>query len=263
MDMERHSLDSDVDTIRTEMEKKASSHRYDTLSDASNLTLLDELPKGQPVKSKSRKAYLAIACIFVIGCLSAITILSVKLLPTRDTLHHVSTSDPYQIAPLNPSSLYPPATGEEFGNCGHARTVSEARSLGCLFDPMSWLWVRPECYHAELLAEFMSTLDWRWYSNYTLAPEDEIPLSEIYAGDHPVAFTNKHYHKIHCQFMWQKMHNVLTHHLPIDTDLSNEHHTSHCGHVLLNEILHEDIQCTESMVCPTLVRATWTSCGLF
>ncbi|KAI1128413.1 hypothetical protein F5Y10DRAFT_176459 [Nemania abortiva] len=33
-------------------------------------------------------------------------------------------------------------TGDELGSCGGS--VEEARSLGCVFDPMSWAWQRPE-----------------------------------------------------------------------------------------------------------------------
>lgn len=61
--------------------------------------------------------------------------------------------------------------------------------------------------------------------------------------------------------MWKKMHKALLEkNHPIDSYLVDWHHTNHCEMVLLNDWLHEDVQCTPEMVCPTWVRATWTSC---
>jgi hypothetical protein len=155
--------------------------------------------------------------------------------------------------------LYP--SGLELGTCGYDKTPEEARAHGCVFDPMSFIWVRPECYHGDLLEDFMKRSEWAWYSDPQL--KHKLPMDEVFNGDHPQAFAPKQYHQIHCTYMWRKMHSVLVDRLPIDSDLSSWHHTMHCEKVLLNHILHEDANCTDSMVCPTWVRATWTTCGYY
>jgi hypothetical protein len=155
--------------------------------------------------------------------------------------------------------LFP--SGSELGTCGDNKTVEEARAHGCVFDAMSYLWVRPECYHRELVEDFMQRSDWAWYSDAQL--KHKLPMDELLRGDHPQAFAPKKYHQIHCTYMWRKMHSILVDHLPVDSDLTNWMHTMHCEKVLLNHILHEDANCTDAMVCPTLVRATWTTCGYY
>lgn len=62
------------------------------------------------------------------------------------------------------------------------------------------------------------------------------------------------------QYMWKRMHKAILEKVPLDSYLTQWHHTNHCQKVMLNEWLHEDVECTPDMVCPTWVRATWTSC---
>jgi hypothetical protein len=153
--------------------------------------------------------------------------------------------------------LFP--TGVELGDCGE--TVEEARAKNCIFDPMSFIWVKPACYHPDLVNDFFNRTEWQWYSDPKL--EQKIPMEEMFNGDHPRAFAPRKYHPIHCTYMWRKMHAVVSERLPMDSDLRKPQHTLHCERVLLNDVLHEDVECTPDMICPTLVRATWTSCGYY
>ncbi|OIW24355.1 hypothetical protein CONLIGDRAFT_648522 [Coniochaeta ligniaria NRRL 30616] len=86
----------------------------------------------------------------------------------------------------------------DYGDCGPNETVEEAREKGCLFDPMSWIWVRPECYDAELVAEFMNRTDFSWHTEPKLKPETKLGIDVVLRGDHPVLFTQKDYHNVHC-----------------------------------------------------------------
>jgi len=198
-------------------------------------------PKGRLQKCK----------IFLLSCCSALALLGiiVQLASMSVSLHGIE------------KSIHLKPTGLEFGDCGSSHTIEEARESGCLFDPMSWLWVRPECYDQELIDNFMNRTDWSWHSDWKLTPESRIPLEEVVRGDHAKLFTQKKYHSVHCTYMWQKMHKALLEHRPVDTDLTSWHHTLHCEQVLLNEYLHEDEACDSGMICPTWVRATWTGCG--
>ena len=214
--------------------------------DESIMTLLgdkwDKTTRNQGSKTKSI-FYLALV-LFAAICISAIIYLSVTIHAMQKFVH------------LHPSGI-------ELGDCGSSPTVEEARAKGCLFDPMSWLWVRPECYDQSLIDNFMNRTDWSWHTDWRLTPESQVPLEDVFAGDHPQLFTGKKYHSIHCTYMWVKMHKALLEHRPVDTDLTDWHHTYHCEEVLLEPYLHEDTECTDEMICPTLVRATWTSCGYY
>jgi hypothetical protein len=60
--------------------------------------------------------------------------------------------------------------------------------------------------------------------------------------------------------MMKRMFRTITQHRPIDDYALEAAHTNHCDMVMLDPFFHQDTQCTPDMVCPTWVRATWTSC---
>lgn len=231
-------------------EKIPPEGRYDSMDhsddDESSQTLLGGEWTGA---SKDRRRVWKIVLLFL--SFGAILVFIGAMVYIMSTLRGIQQS----------IHLHP--TGVELGDCGSHHTVEEARAKGCVFDAMSWLWVRPECYDQALIDDFMNRTEWSWHSDWKLTPESKIPLEEVFRGDHPQLYTAKKYHSIHCTYMWQKMHKALLEHRPVDSDLTSWHHTHHCEQVLLNEYLHEDSKCTADMICPTLVRATWTSCGYF
>jgi hypothetical protein len=100
------------------------------------------------------------------------------------------------------------ARGVNLRHCGKSNTVEEARSLGCIFDPMSWVWVRPECYDAELVEDFMNRTDWSWHTDPKLTPVSAVPMEEIYRGYHPKLFISKMYHTVHCSVSDQCVESV-------------------------------------------------------
>jgi hypothetical protein len=88
-------------------------------------------------------------------------------------------------------------------------------------------------------------------------------MEQIYFGTDMQVYTEKNFHAVHCSYMWRKMHAAMVNRLPIDSDLSNWHHTIHCESIHLNDIFHEDEDCTPEMICPTQLIPLWTSCGYF
>ncbi|KAL9107113.1 MAG: hypothetical protein Q9227_007979 [Pyrenula ochraceoflavens] len=245
------------ETSRNESLEQGRFEKYSALKeDLTDQSIDDEdsslglIQNWRKSPSKSRRQTLSkvsrhiVKFILLLCSLSAVCYIALGMHSIQKSLH------------LSPS-------GGELGDCGSSHTVEEARSKGCLFDPMSWLWVRPECYDKELIDNFMARTDWSWHTEWNLTAESQVPLDVVFRGDHPQLYTSKKYHSIHCTYMWQKMHKALMEHRPVDTDLTNWHHTWHCEQVLLDPYLHEDSNCTADMICPTLVRATWTSCGYF
>jgi hypothetical protein len=131
--------------------------------DESGVTLLGggkwiELPKNRWRKWKT--ALSCIGVIIILVCIGAVTYISVSVHGIQHSLH------------LSP-------TGEELGDCGLSHTVEDARARGCVFDPMSWLWVRPECYEQELIDDFMNRTEWLWHTDWRLTPESEVPLEAV------------------------------------------------------------------------------------
>ncbi|KAK1757772.1 hypothetical protein QBC47DRAFT_165074 [Echria macrotheca] len=236
---------------------EASSFRASDVDDddhSSNMTLLheDRHKPGGTTATNSRRSRLSrrltqlVAGVVVLASLGALAY-------TAAGVHRLSG-----------------AATADYGDCGTSETVAEARAHGCVFDPMSWIWVRPECYDPDLVAEFMAQTNFSWHTEPKLRPETRVDMDIIYRGDFPKLFTQKDYHTVHCfvsslggvrmGYMMKKMHKAILEHRPIDSYLTEWHHTNHCGMVMLNDIMHQDVACTAEMVCPTWVRATWTSC---
>lgn len=236
---------------------------FDDSDDGSGMTLLHEHMKDS--STARRRGLRASGWLLKLFLGAVALICSVSIVYTAACVHRLSS---VAIA--------------DYGDCGQSETVEEAREKGCVFDPMSWIWVRPECYDAELVAEFMNSTDFSWHTEPKLKPETKLGMDVIFRGDHPKLFTQKDYHTVHCfvrllpassflgnpgltqltpsQYMMKKMHKAILEHRPIDSYLTEWHHTNHCGMVMLNDILHEDTDCAAPKVCPTWVRATWTAC---
>jgi hypothetical protein len=189
MDLSRQSTESQSDiTSSMRREKLLSQGSYDSLEhsevDESSMGLLRGQWSGTP-KDRLTKWKIGFVCVSITTALAfmgAFLYLSMSVHSIEKAIH------------LQP-------TGAEIGDCGSSHTVEEARAMGCKFDPMSWLWVRPECYDQELIDDFMNRTEWSWHTDWKLTPETEVPLDIIFRGDHPQLFTAKKYHAIHCQYM--------------------------------------------------------------
>ncbi|KAB8223990.1 hypothetical protein BDV33DRAFT_166231 [Aspergillus novoparasiticus] len=125
------------------------------------------------------------------------------------------------------------ATGYEFGHCG--KSIAEARELGCIFDPMSWAWQRPECYHADLVKDFLQRMDWHFYLSNETLPTEEVPREEWERGDHSLLWGPRMWHQFHCTYSWRKFHDAFRHRMPMDNDILQPKHTLHCDTVFLHD----------------------------
>ncbi|KAI1454803.1 hypothetical protein F4805DRAFT_438475 [Annulohypoxylon moriforme] len=132
---------------------------------------------------------------------------------------------PEGLPPTHPKTSNP--TGEEFGSCGHS--PGEAQSLGCIFDPMSWAWQRPECYNAELINHFLNITDWHFYPNNATRPEEELPREVWATGGYNGAWGPWSWHMYHCSYSWRKFDMGFHHGKPLDDDILDPLHTHHCS----------------------------------
>lgn len=117
-----------------------------------------------------------------------------ELATHQQTANHPSSLEQIQSKPESVAT-----TGDEFGHCGSS--IEEARALGCKFDPMTWAWMRPECYREDLINSFLNRTEWRFYLNEDLNPKEEIPREEWLRGDHLALWTPRKYKFFHCTYL--------------------------------------------------------------
>lgn len=138
----------------------------------------------------------------------------------------------YLVGRLAPS---PFGSGQGFHKTGHCGNSSaEALANGCILDLIPGAWVHPQCYDAELEAEFLSYAPeneggkWHWYRD----PEGKSELSEdemrATGGPNPV-YVSLAYHDAHCAFTWRKLHRAVVMGRAIDSHIGSYVHTKHCS----------------------------------
>jgi hypothetical protein len=96
---------------------------------------------------------------------------------------------------------------------------------------MSFCWLPEDCYDAELTEDFFSAREWEWFrdANGTVP----IPYEEAVAGVYDRLFVPWEYHKLHCAYMWKKLHRAVRSGGPMDSYIGNYTHTKHYSHALL------------------------------
>ncbi|PYI06680.1 hypothetical protein BO78DRAFT_272572, partial [Aspergillus sclerotiicarbonarius CBS 121057] len=135
--------------------------------------------------------------------------------------------------------------------CGS--TFAEAKALGCHFDIMSFSWLPTPCFDSELMNEFLNVSDWKWYTSH--GGQSTVPKERVLAGEYDQLWVTWEYHRVHCTYMWKKLHRaILTDDVHVDGYIANMHHTHHCSMVLLEG----DVPRMEPS---TAIQAKIPSCG--
>lgn len=163
-----------MDTVK---QYKTSFEDSSMSDDDSGMTLLGEHARAL---SKSRHSSKKALVFKILAGITAL-ICAGSILYTAFAVHNI-----------------PQVSRADYGDCGTQGSVEEARAKGCLFDPMGWVWVRPECYDKVLIDDFMNRTEWSWHTEPKLKPESMVPLDVVFRGDHPKLFTSKKYHYVHC-----------------------------------------------------------------
>lgn len=135
--------------------------------------------------------------------------------------------------------------------CGNS--PEEARNNGCLFDVISFSWLPPACFDAELVEDFLATSKWQWYKDNET--RTAVHIAEVYEGQHESLYVSWDYHFSHCAYMWTKMHRAVLHGYPIDGYIGNIHHTAHCSDLLLRQA---DFRASGKT---TMIFTKYPSCG--
>lgn len=117
--------------------------------------------------------------------------------------------------------------------CGNSS--AEAMAEGCIFDTMSFAWVRPACYDPDVTANFFVENPWvRYYEDDRGMVEAN--QTKLRRGEYPELMITWRYHLTHCMWMWQKMHRAMMKNRPLDSYAASMDHTHHCTKgVMLDE----------------------------
>ena len=115
--------------------------------------------------------------------------------------------------------------------CGS--TPEEAMAKGCHFDLISFCWLSPRCYDAELSDEFERYQNWEWFEDKNKTKR--LGKSDVLAGAYPSLFVSWEYHIVHCVYAWKKLHRAMlgSGNMAIDSYIGSFNHTKHCGSILL------------------------------
>jgi hypothetical protein len=112
--------------------------------------------------------------------------------------------------------------------CG--RTSTEARLLGCQYEPMLRSWIPRDCYSPEPADEYHPFDDREWFFDKALTRRMlGKDLNKLRNGDDITAYT-KTFHDEHCLYAWRKLHLAVEKRLKlVDSKTMSLHHTTHCA----------------------------------
>ena len=114
--------------------------------------------------------------------------------------------------------------------CGNSS--SQALSLGCRFDVISFAWLPARCFDPDLVDDFLALKDWQWYLDAG-ARRTADPAS-VAAGAYEELYVTQEYHVYHCTYMWRKMHRAILAGQVLDGYIGDMHHTAHCEMQILD-----------------------------
>ena len=124
----------------------------------------------------------------------------------------------------------PQAKDPVLETCGNSS--SEALSLGCNFDIISFAWLPARCFDQELMDQFLDLRDWKWYLD--TEGQQTVDLASVAAGQYEQLYVTQEYHMYHCTYMWRKMHRALLAGNVVDGYIGDMHHTAHCEMQILD-----------------------------
>jgi hypothetical protein len=140
-------------------------------------------------------------------------------------------------------------------SCGNS--TAEARALGCIYDPLSVVWIPEPCFDKEMTEAYRKAVDWigsnDWQGKEML---DLDAMSERVAPSG--YFTSTRDHVVHCAYSWLRQHRgYLRGGLYLDDDSLDFSHTQHCAEVLVHA-LDLDVEALEQRT--TVATVGFSSC---
>lgn len=220
-----------------------------------------DFEKAQRSLQKPKNKLRSYAFLVIPAIISAATVLILLITAgsikhktaTVEEGHHTPHLDHSEHSDHSGYHGYEPLTYSQAGlHCGS--TAEEARSRGCIFDTISFAWLMPECYDAELVEQF-THIPYKF--NFYTDKENNIayPWSEVEKGERAMYVPWSH-HLWHCGFLFKKMHRAVMAGKPVDSYIGNMTHTEHCMHLMIVENVQHKLDAVN-----TIMELKFPYCG--
>jgi hypothetical protein len=100
---------------------------------------------------------------------------------------------------------------------------------------MSFSWLPSPCYDSQLSEQFLTLKNWQWFNSPNMTEDAKVEKEEVLKGEHDYLWVSWEYHKLHCTYMWRKMHRAVLRGGFVDQYIGNYEHTEHCEEILMGE----------------------------
>lgn len=144
---------------------------------------------AKPSRTTFKTLSVSLATVFLLGS---------QFYLLLQGIHQTSTNPDTPAAAPEPEPERHDHAPDYFGDCGPSHTVDEAVAHGCVFDPASWIWTRPECYDGNLVDAFMKRAEFSYHTDPGLGRDSRVSLGEVRLGNHSLLYTQPVYHYLHC-----------------------------------------------------------------
>lgn len=117
--------------------------------------------------------------------------------------------------------------------CG--TSPAQAKAAGCAFELNNFAWIHPDCYDAELDADWTDgplAGDLEFWEQY--GGIGHIPKELVMTGEVQMVWVNTRQHRRHCLFIWEKYQRAAMDQRPMDNFTADYKHTKHCIKLLRN-----------------------------
>ncbi|KAK5655855.1 hypothetical protein OQA88_5394 [Cercophora sp. LCS_1] len=112
----------------------------------------------------------------------------------------------------------------------------EAKALGCKWDVMASRWYAPECFDQDVVDDMLAEPQVNW--NFTWYADKEhtivVPSEKVFSGEFDKVYPNNLFHIKHCLHLWRKLHHSVVTGRPLDEDILDYEHTTHCTRMIMD-----------------------------
>jgi hypothetical protein len=188
------------------------------------------------LKAKQRpwlKWALSLAALSIVICSTVlVTLAVVSFRNARQTSHHhYHHHDDFPAASSTAQTAMSKVRVSEDKPLHCGNSVEEAIALGCDFDPLMLMWLRPECTRTGT-AEYLDFLNGTL--SYWVDKEGQIPVADLSRQINDEGFWGEQrQHIAHCAFVYVRLVEAASSDNIYDRKTWSEVHAKHCAHVLL------------------------------
>ena len=123
------------------------------------------------------------------------------------------------------------------GSCYCGKSVEEAKTRKCTFDPIAAAWLPPACIDAELMEEFNHAGpgpngSWQYWSDFNRTMEYSLEEVAILPDVNGKFYVTHDWHIKHCTYNWRKQYRSRMTRVHLDARSGGYGHIGHCEGIL-------------------------------